>query len=166
MNHVSKPEMTLSDAFREAFRHHPAGVAVITTAHEGQPVALMVSSLISVNPQPPTVAFSLSAASSSAEAILQAKTVVIHFLQLRDQPLAQLCASGGADRFGPQVNWDWLPTGEPHYTDVVVWFRASIVNTLPVTGATLIVAELLEGRSAGTPGAALVYLNRRWQGLP
>lgn len=163
------PELDLSDAFREAFRFQPAGAAIISADFGGQPTALTISSLISVSTSPPTVAFSLSAKSASSAAIRQAKTPVIHFPRLEDMPLAQLCASSGADRFGPGVNWTRLATGEPRYTDVGVWFRARIVNELAVAGATLIMAELLEGQvdeaDAHPEETSLVYLNRRWHGV-
>jgi hypothetical protein len=58
----------LEDAFRDAFRHHPAGVAVIADPGDG-PAALTARSLISVSADPPTVAFSLSAPSTRAAAI-------------------------------------------------------------------------------------------------
>ncbi len=164
-----KSELDLSEAFREAFRLHPAGVAILSTDLAGQPIAVTVSSLISVSAQPPTVAFSLSATSSSAAAIRQAGTLVIHFLRLDDVPLADLCASRGAERFGPGINWTRLPSGEPRYTDVGVWFRARIVAETEVAGAVLMAAELLEGqvaKAATKPEmTSLVYLNRHWHGV-
>jgi flavin reductase (DIM6/NTAB) family NADH-FMN oxidoreductase RutF len=57
------PDPDLPDAFREAFRLHPAGAVIISADQGGQPVALTISSLISVSMSPPTVAFSLSAKS-------------------------------------------------------------------------------------------------------
>ena len=169
MNDSPNPDPDLSDAFREAFRLHPAGAVVISADQGGQPVALTVSSLISVSMAPTTVAFSLSAKSSSSAAIRGAGTLVIHFLRLQDMPLAQLCASSGADQFGPGVNWTRLATGEPRYTDVGVWFRARIVKELGVAGATPIVAEVLDGQveqaSAPPEDTSLVYLNRRWHGV-
>lgn len=163
----------LSTAFREAFRCHPAGVAIIT-ADPGPdkgtgPVAMTVSSLISVSADPPTVAFSLSSRSSSTGAVLAAGSVVIHLLRFDDLALAQLGATPGADRFGPGTPWVRLPTGEPRYTAVATWFRARMTGTLPVPGATLVAAELLEGASDAPPGApeheSLIYLDRRWHRL-
>ncbi|TNC47607.1 flavin reductase [Rubellimicrobium rubrum] len=159
----------LSKAFRAAFRNHPAGVAVIAADSGDKPVALTVSSLISVSAAPPTVAFSLSAQSSTAGAILRAKTMVIHLLRHKDMPLAQLCATSGVDRFGSGMAWARLPTGEPRYTDVGIWFRARTLHELQVTGATLIVAELLDGEVSETEARdeelSMVYLNRQWHGV-
>jgi flavin reductase (DIM6/NTAB) family NADH-FMN oxidoreductase RutF len=159
----------MTNAFREAFRSHPAGVAVITANPGNRPVAVTVSSLISVSAAPPVVAFSLSAKSGSSAALLQAETMVIHLLRFCDIDLAQLCATSGADRFGPNVAWEPLPTGEPRYTGVLTWFRARRLDLLSVEGATLVTAELMEGETRGTKDApeaqSLVYLDRRWHRL-
>lgn len=169
MNDPSQSAPDLSAAFREAFRHHPSGVAVITADAGAGPTALTVSSLISVSGAPPTVAFSLSAQSSAAAAVVAADSMVIHFMRRDDLALARLGATSGADRFGPGVRWDRLPTGEPFYPGVRIWFRALPLHRLTVEGATLIVARLAEGRIADSDpapvGHSLVYLNRDWFGL-
>lgn len=155
----------LSDAFRHAFRRHPAGVAILATEGRAGPVALTISSLISVSAAPPLVAFSLSARSQSAAEFLAAGTLVIHFPRHAEQDLARLCATAGSDRFAPGIAWERLPTGEPRYRDVETWFRARIRDRLPVEGATLVTAELLEGRVEPEAAAALVYLDQGWHGL-
>lgn len=162
-------DQPLSQAFREAFRCHPAGVAVITADPGDRPVAMTVSSLISVSAEPPTVAFSLSSRSGSTAAVLAAGAVVVHLLRYDDLALAQLGATPGADRFGPGTAWRRLPSGEPRYDGVATWFRGRIIGSLPVEGATVVVAELLEGAAGHPPGApereSLIYLDRRWHRL-
>jgi len=165
----SSTDQSLSMAFREAFRCHPAGVAVITADPGGHPVAMTVSSLISVSAEPPTVGFTLSTRSSSTASVLQAGSVVIHLLRYGDLALGQLGATPGADRFGPGINWERLVSGEPRYTDVATWFRAEIRGSLSVEGATVVVAELREGVAGQGVGApeleSLIYLDRRWHRL-
>lgn len=165
---MSQPH-PVSAAFREAFRCHPSGVAVIAADPGGRPVAMTVSSLVSVSAEPPTVAFSLSARSGSTAAVLEAGTMVIHLLRYADLALARLCATPGADRFGPGIAWERLPTGEPRYTAVATWFRGRILGALPVEGATLVAAELLDGATGDSPDApeleSLIYLDRRWHRL-
>ena len=159
----------MTDAFREAFRRHPAGVAVITADPGDRPVAMTVSSLISVSAAPPVVAFSLSMRSSSAEPLLRAETMVIHLLRFTDIDLARLCASSGAERFPAGGAWERLATGEPRYTGVATWFRARRLGVLPIEGATLVAAELLEGEAHPDEEPpethSLVYLDRRWHRL-
>lgn len=160
---------TLSESFRTAFRCHPAGVAVITADSAIKPVAITVSSLISVSAEPPVVAFSLSAKSTASQAMLEVETLVIHLLQFSHLNLATLGATPGADRFGPGIAWERLPSGEPRYSGVDTWFRARILRTVPVEGATIVVAELIEGQATEIPpgedSSPLVYFNRRWHRL-
>lgn len=158
----------MSEAFKEAFRCHPAGVAILTANVGGRPVAMTVSSLISVNANPPTVAFSLSSRSSSTAGMLEAGSLVIHLPRYNDLALAQLGATSGADRFGPDVAWETLSTGEPRYTSVPNWFRARIIGTLPMEGATLVAAELIEGNivpALEAEAEPLIYMDRRWRRL-
>lgn len=156
------------EAFLAAFRHHPSGVAIITADPGDGPVALTVSSLISISVAPPTVAFSLSDASSSARSVKRAETIVVHFIRRADMQLARLCATSGADRFGADVQWSRLETGEPYYLQVDLWFRAAIRDQLATPGARLVTAELLSVPDLWPEmhlDEALVYANRNWHGL-
>ena len=158
----------VTKAFLEAFRHHPAGVAIIAGDPGDGPVALTVSSLISVSVEPPTVAFSLSEVSSNARSLARCETVVVHFVRRSNMQLARLCATSGAERFGSSVQWDRLSTGEPFYPQVDVVFRAAIRGRLHAPGASLVTAELLQiVRSAreARDGETLVYADRSWHGL-
>jgi len=159
----------LSAAFREAFRHHPSGVAVIAADPGDGPAALTVGSLISISAAPPTVAFSLSDLSSASAAILRAETMVVHFMRAENVALARLCATRGADRFTPATGWRRLPGGEPYFPEVRTRFRARRRESLTLRGATLVVAELLSATHPQPDPApeesSIVYLDRRWHGL-
>ncbi|WP_440984190.1 flavin reductase [Shinella sumterensis] len=158
----------LTEAFLAAFRHHPSGVAIITAEGVDGPVALTVSSLISISASPPMVAFSLSASSSSAKVVERAASVVVHFVRRADMQLARLCATSGKDRFGPDVRWSRLDSGEPYYPQVELWFRAALRGRLETPGACLATAELTSvsaGAHATRQAEALVYSNRAWHAL-
>lgn len=158
----------MTEAFLAAFRHHPSGVAIITAEAGEGPVALTVSSLISISATPPMVAFSLSASSSSARAIERAASVVIHFVRRADMQLARLCATSGSDRFASEVRWARLDSGEPYYPQVDLWFRAELRDRLETPSACLVTAELTSvspGAHATRQADALVYSNRAWHGL-
>jgi flavin reductase (DIM6/NTAB) family NADH-FMN oxidoreductase RutF len=160
--------MPVTEAFLTAFRHHPSGVAIITADPGDGPVALTVSSLISISASPPMVAFSLSASSSSAQAVERANSVVLHFVRRSDMQLARLCATSGKDRFGPDVRWARLDTGEPYYPQVDLWFRAEPRGVLKTPGASVVTAELTavsKPLHATRQSEALVYSNRAWHGL-
>ncbi len=160
--------MSLTRSFLDAFRNHPAGVAILTAAGDAGPVALTVSSLISVSADPPMVGFSLSNTSRTAAQILAAQTFLIHLPRYTDMDLAVLCSTPDRDRFADTLDWDWLPTGEPRYRQIPYWFRAKVTETMPLAAATVISAELLsfnDSEDQSFEGDALVYHNKFWRRL-
>lgn len=156
----------ISRQLRDAFRSHPAGVAVVT-ADDGQgPVGLTATSVSSVSMDPPVIAFSLSAFSSSAPRIRAAGQVVIHLLSAEQLDLAQLFATSGVDRFADTDRWDRLPTSEPYLPDADVWLRGRITGTLDVHGSALVAVEIVESWCRNDRDRApLVYWNRSWHRL-
>lgn len=157
-----------ADQFRFAFRSHPAGVAVITADAGDGPVAMTVSSVASIAIDPPTLMFSASAISSSTPTILRAETVVVHLLASDQVALAKLGARPGAQRFGHDVDWGRLPTGEPYYP-AATWLRGRVVQRVDVHGSTLIIVEAIEAKPQDEADhvdpSPLVYHNRRWHVL-
>jgi flavin reductase (DIM6/NTAB) family NADH-FMN oxidoreductase RutF len=159
---------TLARSFLTTFRHHPAGVAIVTGDPGSGPVALTISSLISVSVDPPTIAFSLSQESSSGRALAECETVIVHLVRRKTIDLATLCATRGTIRFGPKVRWTRLATGEPYYPQHEIWFRAALGKRLSLPGACLVSAELLSAPSLQIEpksGDAVVYADHGWHGL-
>jgi len=157
-----------ADDFRFAFRAHPAGVAVITADAGDGPVAMTVSSVASVSMDPPTIMFSASAISSSTPVFRRAETVVVHLLAADQIALAKLGARSGAERFGNEVEWGRLPTGEPYYPGAT-WLRGKVTQRIDVNGSTVIIVEAIEAKSRHVPEerdpVPLVYHNRQWHAL-
>jgi len=165
---VMKQKVSAED-FKFAFRHHPAGVGIITADVGDGPVAMTVSSLASVGINPPSLVFSASPLSSSTKTICAAETVVVHLLASDQVELAKLGATSGVDRFGDSVEWSRLPTGEPYYPNANSWLRGRVVNRIDVSGSTLIVVEAIEAKPRDeadqSDAAPLVYHNRNWFAL-
>ncbi|WP_104180469.1 flavin reductase family protein [Arthrobacter sp. B0490] len=155
-----------ADLFKDAFRAHPAGIAVITAEGPDGPVGLTASSVSSVSAEPPVLAFSVSTASSSAAALVRSDTLVVHLLGADQLDTAQLFATRGADRFGGAVAWRPLPTGEPLLVDAPWALRCRILHRLPVGGSMILAAEVLSiERSRPDAATPLVYHNRSYHRL-
>ncbi|THJ65861.1 flavin reductase family protein [Arthrobacter echini] len=155
-----------AELFKDAFRAHPAGIAVITAQGEDGPVGLTASSVSSVSADPPVLVFSVSSASSSAAVLVQAETIVVHLLGADQLDIAKLFATRGADRFGGAVEWRALTTGEPLLVNAPWALRSRILHRMPVGGSTILAAEVLSIE----PGlhndvAPLVYHNRAYHRL-
>ena len=100
------PATAHSQPVRDLFNNVPAAVTALCAVVEGVPRGLVATSLsVGVSFEPPMVAFSLSEASSSAEALMRCDTLVVHFARRKDMQLARLCATSGAVRFGAGVAW-------------------------------------------------------------
>ncbi|WP_434995685.1 flavin reductase family protein [Arthrobacter sp. Ld5] len=155
-----------AELFKDAFRAHPAGIAVITAQGVDGPVGLTASSVSSVSAEPPVLAFSVSTASSSAAALIAADTLVVHLLSADQVGIAQLFSTRGADRFGGAVGWRPLPSGEPLLTEAPWALRCRILHRLPVGGSMILAAEVvaIEG-DGGAGGAPLIYHNRSYHRL-
>ncbi len=125
--------LTAAD-FIHAFRYHPAGVAIVTADDGSGPVAMTVSSVSSVSIDPPTLVFSASSKSSSTPTIRNADTVVVHMLASDQVTLAKLGARSRSDRFGCDVEWGRLPTGEPYYPHANAWIRGRVTQQVDVNG--------------------------------
>ena len=153
--------------FKLAFRHHAAGVAVVTADAGDGPVGITVSSLFSVSAEPPLMVFSIANSSSSAPALQRAETLVVHLLGSRHLEIARLCSTAGVDRFADTSLWRRLPTGEPHFPGVPVWIRGRVINRMEAGNSTVIAIHALESEHADddlTP-TPLVYHNRTWHSL-
>lgn len=154
--------------FRQAFRSHPAGVAVITADDGNGPVGLTATSVFSVSAEPPLFSFSLSSASPTAQVIANADTVVIHLLGVDQRAIAQLFSTRGADRFGDTSRWARLASGEPYLVDAPIWVRGRAVERLRMqAGASIVIAcHALEAHfPASHEYSPLVYHDRAWHQL-
>ncbi len=155
-------------AFKDLFRHHPAGVAIVTlAAPDGSPVGFTATSVISVSADPAILAFSVTQTSSSWDALSRAASGVVHFLGTGHADLSTRFATPGIDRFSG-VAWTRLPTGEPLLTDVSTWARFEILDRIPAGSSRLVLAAVTEISAEGSAPAQptrLVYVDRTYRRL-
>lgn len=152
--------------FKLAFRHHAAGVAVITADAGDGPVGLTATSVFSISAEPPLMVFSISGRTSSAPTIRRAETLVVHLLGAQQLDIARLCSTSGIDRFADPSIWSRLPTGEPHFPGVPVWIRGRVINRMDAGDSTVIAIHALESARTDSPTTnPLVYHDRTWHEL-
>ena len=159
-----------AERFKAAFRHHAAGVAVVTAATADGPVALTASSVTSVSAEPPVLLLSVSDATRTGRALVGADTTVVHLLDADDHALALRCADPAVDRFADPTTWTTLPTGEPAFHGPRILLRGRIVQRIVSGHATILIVGVDEvvdrrpGAPVDVPGP-LVYHDRRWHTL-
>jgi|SRR5699024_6864743 len=162
-------KLPISDAFREAFRWHPGGVALITADPGDGPVALTATSVTSVSVHPPVLMFSVSRHSSSGPSLKRAQSMVIHFLSAQEIDLAQLGATSGINRFADMQAWTRLSAGEPVFRKAELWLKVAVLRRVDVVGSTIIICQATDhnldsGCLEGTRGS-LAYMDRTWHAL-
>lgn len=159
-----------AERFKAAFRHHAAGVAIITASTDDGPVALTASSVTSVSAEPPVLLLSVSDTTRSGSALAMARSAVIHLLDADDHALAVRCADPAIDRFADPATWTELPTGEPVFHGPRVLLRGDVTQRIMSGHATVLMLGVTEviDRRPGTPvdvPGPLVYHDRRWHVL-
>lgn len=142
--------------FRQVFRRHAAGVAVVTADAGRGPAGVTVTSLASLSAAPPLVSFSIAATASTWPHLRDAGTAVVHLLGAGHTELAQTFATSGIDRFAA-TDWDRLPTGEPVLTDAAAWLRITIEHRHPAGGAHLIIGRVEEAGLNDSAGPLLYH---------
>ena len=86
--------------FRNALGSFTTGVTIVTTRDQaGQDVGLTVNSFNSVSLEPPLVLWSLARNSNSLQAFMEAEYFAIHILAADQEPLSNLFAKRGSDKF-------------------------------------------------------------------
>lgn len=131
-------------AFRQVFRRHAAGVAVVTTDAGRGAAGVTVTSLASLSAEPPLLSFSISAAASTWPHLRDSRTAVVHLLGAGHTDLARTFATSGIDRFGAPTRWRRLPTGEPVLDGAAAWLRIAIEHRHPAGGSHLVIGRVEE----------------------
>ncbi|MFI7600333.1 flavin reductase family protein [Actinoplanes sp. NPDC049681] len=134
--------------FRQVFRRHAAGVAVVTTDAGRGPAGVTVTSLASLSADPPLLSFSISATASSWPHLRDAGTAVVHLVGAERAELAHTFATSGIDRFAAPTRWRRLPTGEPVLDGAAAWLRVAIEHRHPAGGSHLVIGRVMEAELA------------------
>lgn len=143
-------------AFREVFRRHPAGVAVLTASYNGTPFGFTATSVASLSADPPRFTFNMARTSSSWPAIANTNYVGVHMLTRENQALADRFART-KDRFSGE-HWSPGPHGVPLLHDVAGWLVGRISLRLSFENNAVVVAEVVDGGvGQQSAGAALLY---------
>ena len=142
---ASRPSPPVDAAlFRQVFRRHAAGVAVVTADAGRGAAGVTVTSLASLSAEPPLLSFGITATASTWPHLRDAETAVVHLLGAVNTELARTFATSGVDRFAAPTRWHRLPTGEPVLDGAAAWLRISIEHRLPAGGSHLVVGRVEE----------------------
>jgi flavin reductase (DIM6/NTAB) family NADH-FMN oxidoreductase RutF len=158
MSESRSPEI---EAFKQAFRRHAAGVAVVTSlAPDGHPVGFTATSLASLAADPPLATFNMARISSAWPAMTAGNRVAIHTLGPRTRWLAELMAGDHDLRFVGD-HWSPGPYGVPILTEATSWMVGPVIEILPVAENAVVVVQIEAGQ-LGETDEALLYHERSY----
>lgn len=164
MNRPLPQHDDLQRAFRHVFRGHPAGVTLITATVDGEPVGITASSLASLSLEPLAVSFSLMKRTGASGRLLQADSLLIHFLSDAHAHIAAAFAAHSEERFSEEQGWVTAITGEPYLPGARAVMRVRITDTAQSGEATLVAAEVMEVHNL-QEASALLYQGHRFYSI-
>lgn len=155
-----------SEDFRDALRHFPAGVTIVTIKSGEEIHGLTVSAFASVSPEPPLIMVAIDHRHSAFPLLEQEGAVFAVNILHQDQiELSNRFAwLKDEDRFA-QGNWRTAATGAPILADALAWLDCTI-DSRHVAGTHSIYIGHVQ--ACDTPRAEqppLVYWNRGYRYL-
>jgi flavin reductase (DIM6/NTAB) family NADH-FMN oxidoreductase RutF len=158
--------MISAEEFRDALRHFPAGVTLVTIKSGEQIHGLTVSAFASVSPEPPLIAVIIDHR-HRAHALLEQEGAVLAVNVLRQEQIHlsdRFAWVEYQDRF-LEGTWTTAVTGAPVLTDALAWLDCTILSRHIAGTHTIYVGEV---QASGVPQPdepPLVYWNRGYRQL-
>ncbi len=155
-----------SEEYREALRHFPAGVTIVTLRAGDQVHGLTVSAFASVSPEPPLVAVIIDH-KHKASALLRmpGTSFAVNVLGEDQAELSNRFAwMKDEDRFAAG-RWTEAATGAPVLEDALAWLDCRIVSEQPAGTHSIYIGEVVASGVPRPGEAPLVYWNRGYRKL-
>lgn len=158
--------MISSEEFRNALRHFPAGVTIVTIRSGEKVHGLTVSAFASVSADPPMVMVIIENR-HRAYSLLQEDGAVyaVNILREDQSELSNRFAwTKDEDRFA-LGDWTTVATGAPVLADALAWLDCRIHGRHPAGSHTIYVGEVLASRVPQPDLPPLIYWNRAYRKL-
>lgn len=156
----------LPDEFRDALRHFPAGVTLVTLKAAGEIHGLTVSAFASVSPEPPLVAIMIDHRHRAFELLEQPDAVfAVNILGDGQRALSDRFAwEPEASRF-ELGDWTTGATGAPVLADAIAWLDCTIHSRHRAGSHSLYIGLVQASRVNRPEAPPLVYWNRDYRSL-
>ena len=153
-----------SEAFRNALRHFPSGVTIVTIRAGEVVHGLTVSAFASISPEPPLIMIAIDHRHGAYEMLQQEGAVfAVNILHQDQMELSNRFAwLKDEDRFAAG-SWDRAVTGAPILTDALAWLDCTIHNSYPAGTHTLYIGEVQASATPRAEASPLIYWNRGYR---
>jgi flavin reductase (DIM6/NTAB) family NADH-FMN oxidoreductase RutF len=155
--------MTLDpEKLRTTMRAWSAGVAVITSVHEGWRHGATVNSFTSISLDPALIVVTLQKSARTHDLILKSGIFGITVLSAEQSGISELFAGKPhvEDRFAG-LQTQPLVTGAPMLVGGLAWLDCRVVETFDAVHSTMFIAEVL-ATQVDSGGEPLIYHNREY----
>jgi flavin reductase (DIM6/NTAB) family NADH-FMN oxidoreductase RutF len=151
------------DDFRDALRHFPAGVTIVTVKAGDKIHGLTVSAFVSVSPTPPLISVIIDHKGYGHELFEQSNAVfAVNILREGQEELSNRFAFSKEDRFA-MGNWSMAVTGAPVLEDALAWLDCTVYSRHTAGTHTIYIGEVQASKVIEADGKPLVYWNRDYR---
>jgi flavin reductase (DIM6/NTAB) family NADH-FMN oxidoreductase RutF len=154
-----------SDDFRNALRHFPAGVTIVSIKAGEETHGTTVSAFASVSPNPPLILICIDHRGRGHKLLEHEDAVfAVNILKQDQEDLSNRFAFSDEDRFA-EGNWATAETGAPILEDAAAWLDCTIFNRHIAGTHTIYVGEVQACKVIDDNAEPLVYWNRGYRNL-
>lgn len=155
-----------SEQFRDALRHFPSGVTIVTIRSGDTIHGLTVSAFASISPDPPLILISIDHRHSGYELLEEENAVfAVNILHQSQMELSNRFAwLKDEDRFD-EGEWTTAETGAPILADALAWLDCTIAGRYVAGSHTIYIGEVQASATPRPEQPPLVYWNRGYRCL-
>ena len=151
-------------SFKQTLAHFTAGVTIITTLYENQPIGITATAFTSLSMEPPLILVNLSKGLFTHQAVSESGVFAVNLLSSTQKELGMRFAGmipNVADRFAG-VKTETAVTGCPLLKESLGWLDCRTWAAYDGGDHTIFVGKVVAAHAAND-GTPLVYHNRQWQ---
>ncbi len=153
------------EAFRDALRHFPAGVTLVTVKSGEETHGLTVSAFVSVSPVPPLISVLIDHRGRGHELLEHSDAVfAVNILREGQEELSNHFAWSKEDRFS-MGSWTTAVTGAPVLNDALAWLDCTVYSRHTAGTHTIYIGEVQASQVNFPDAKPLIYWNRGYRAL-
>lgn len=149
--------MTSAEEFKEAMRHVPTGVTVVTSLRDGQPRGITVNAFASVSIEPPAILICVNRAARSYLYISTSRIFCVNVLAGEQRHLAERFAGKVTERQFEEIGYGVDRTGAPVLTDAIAHFDCTVLEEHHAGSHSIFIGRVVS--CTARPGSPLGYFN-------
>ncbi len=155
-----------TDSFKSGMRKFASGVALVTSAANGDRAGLIATAVSSVSTSPPTLLVCINKGASAHDVIDRSGSFGVNLLSAGDLALVDVFSKSArrAERF---MSGDWraLITGAPILASALASFDCQVVQRLAYESHTIFLGEAMQINFTDQDIDPLLYMNSTFRRL-